>query len=110
MKWSEQQSTAFSLFWQLRESLETSMEGGNVEMKVVHRGDVCSPFSDPGLTLACHGVAALCVMPLHADFGVEIAGTMWIVLSVFKDQNNNATRSAHSLTLIDHLSCLSLAL
>lgn len=38
---------------------------------------------DPGLTLACHRMAALCVMPLHADFGVEIAGTMWIVLSVF---------------------------
>lgn len=40
-------------------------------------------FPDPGLTLACHRMAALCVMPLHADFGVEIAGTMWIVLSVF---------------------------
>lgn len=42
-----------------------------------------SPFPDPGLTLACHGIAALCIMLLHADFGVEIAGTMWIVLSVF---------------------------
>lgn len=52
-------------------------------MKVLRGGDVCSPFPDPGLTLACHRVTGLCVMPLHADFGVEIAGTMWIVLSVF---------------------------
>lgn len=41
-----------------------------------------SPLPDPGLTLACHRIA-LCVLFLHADFGVEIAGTMWIVLSVF---------------------------
>lgn len=63
-----------------------------------------SPLADPGLTLACHRIAALCVMLLQADFGVEIAGTMWIVLSVFfKDQNNNGICSAHSLTVIDHL-------
>lgn len=42
-----------------------------------------SPLPDPGLTLACHRIAALCVRLLQADFGVEIAGTMWIVLSVF---------------------------
>lgn len=50
------------------------------------RGDVdasVTPLPDPGLTLACHRIAALCITPLHADFGVEIAGTMQIVLSVF---------------------------
>lgn len=41
------------------------------------------PLPDPGLTLARHRTAALCIALLHADFGVEIAGTMRIVLSVF---------------------------
>lgn len=55
-------------------------------MTALWRGNLdASPPSlpDPGLTLARHRIAALCIMLLQADFGVEIAGTMWIVLSVF---------------------------
>lgn len=53
----------------------TALWRGNLDLSV--------PLPDPGLTLARHRIAALCIMILHADFGVEIAGTMWIVLSVF---------------------------
>lgn len=56
---------------------------GNDGVAARRSGCVCHPLPDPGLTLACHGIAALCITPLHADFGVEIAGTMQIVLSVF---------------------------
>lgn len=77
-----------------------------------------SPLSDPGLTLACHRIAALCVMLLHADFGVEIAGTMWIVLSVFSKIRITMAfaQLTHSLSLIactlflclsDHINCAS---
>lgn len=74
----------------------------------------CSPppshpsIPDPGLTLACHRMAALCVMPLHADFGVEIAGTMWIVLRVFSKIRITMAfaQLTHSRSLI--IWCLSL--
>lgn len=56
---------------------------GNDGVTARRSGCVCHPLPDPGLTLACHRIAALCITPLHADFGVEIAGTMQIVLSVF---------------------------
>lgn len=52
-------------------------------MMVLSEGNMNVTLCDPILTSACHTRAALCVMPLHADFGVEIAGTMWIVFSVF---------------------------
>lgn len=68
------------------ESLATHTGGGNVEMTAFRPGDLdasVTPLPDPGLTLACHRIAALCITLLHADFGVEIAGTMQIVLTVF---------------------------
>lgn len=67
------------------ESFAFSSRKGNLEMMALSDGnmDVSVALCDLRLTLACHRIAALCVMPLHADFGVEIAGTMWIVFSVF---------------------------
>lgn len=95
------------------------MGGGNVEMTALYVEVIwmcLSPLPDPGLTLACHRIAALCVMLLHADFGVEIAGTMWIVLSVFSKIRITMAfaQLTHSRSLItcplflcpsDHINC-----
>ena len=45
-------------------------------------GAVGPDLPDLILTPACHKTTALCASFLPADFGVEIAGTMWIVLGV----------------------------
>lgn len=103
------------------ESLATCEGCGNVEMTALCEliwMSLCS-LPDPGPTLACHRIAALCVMLLHADFGVEIAGTMWIVLSVFSEIRITMAfaQLTHSHSLItcpvflclsDHISCVSI--